>query len=226
MHNFERLLTLAQKTKSSLIAYDRHGDEHFVIVGIDDFESLHGINQTPKPLVHPPEPEFDVTDDVASDALLLEKINRDIANWRSSHEQKEHKNAMATMVEELDHDGQESEISETVPTPKFERVDENIVEEVPKEDFKEISESKESVESIPKPQPGNSPWTPFGQVLAKTYPQFKKPVDISSEVGEIKYDQITEPRIPILPATGLDDETVGSEEPLADDPVFLEEPVE
>ncbi len=87
---FERLLRLSQKTKSTLIAYDRHGEEHFVIMGIDDFESLHDGKESFKDPVHPhhphpPEPKFDVTDDVASDALLLEKLNRDIANWRSTH---------------------------------------------------------------------------------------------------------------------------------------------
>lgn len=238
-HPFERLLQLSQKTKSTLIAYDRHGEEHFVVMGIDDFESLHEGKhppKDPKDPIHPPhlpEPELGVTDDVASDALLLEKLNRDIANWRSVHEQTEHKNSMENMAGELDEHELDSETSESSETLEFSGADETetAVEEVVIENFNSNvapePEIEESVKPVVKPpQAGNSSWTPLGSVLAKVYPKFQPEATASDVSSEINYDPITEPRNPILPATNLGEEEIGPEEPLEDEPIFFEEPVE
>lgn len=189
-------------------------------MGIDDFESLHGGKHPHQDPIHPhdqPKPERELNDDLASDALLLEKLNRDIASWRSTHEHEQ----------ELD--------SETLENEENLQAEESAIEEIVKDNFKQAQETEKvqpSAEPMPKPQPGKSSWTPLGSVLAKVYPKLHPEVALnpsgvaSKPLGDVNYDPITEPRNPILPATNLGEEEIGSEEPLEDEPIFFEEPVE
>lgn len=220
--SFNRLLRLAQKTKSTLVAYDKTGDEHFVVMGIDDFESLHDKKQI-DPVVPPidpnqidpgdfdceEDPEPEVEDDVASDAAILDQLNHDIATWRTRREQEEQSNKIENITSD-EMDNTSDEVEPDVANPI------------------KIEESEADTEATPvnnltdKPRAvTRSSWTPLGQVLAKAYPNLKP-----QPSTEINYDPITDARNPILPTTSLEDEPAGVEEPLEDDPIFLEEPVE
>lgn len=88
-NNFDRLLKLAQKTKSTLVVYDREGEDHCVVLGIDEFEKMSGqTTHLPKEKSHQssaPAIQESIPDpDLESDEVVLEALNQKIAEWKAS----------------------------------------------------------------------------------------------------------------------------------------------
>jgi hypothetical protein len=76
--DFDRLLDLSERTGDTLIVYDRMEGNHKVVMSIDKYEDLVTDHD-----------DFDFEDhDVRglSEGQLIDKINRDIAVWRSNRE--------------------------------------------------------------------------------------------------------------------------------------------
>lgn len=77
--SLERFLNLAKKTGDRLIVYDSQTEQGTVLLNIDEYEELLEKNDPT------PWEDFEDVRDL-SEGELIDKINRDIAIWRSSRE--------------------------------------------------------------------------------------------------------------------------------------------
>lgn len=82
--NLDRLLNLAQKTGNGLIVYDQSEGRHFAIVDINEYERLIETE------------DYSCADcpDVGelTERELIDKINSDLALWRSKQDEDEYEN--------------------------------------------------------------------------------------------------------------------------------------
>ncbi|KKW42217.1 MAG: hypothetical protein UY92_C0009G0021 [Candidatus Magasanikbacteria bacterium GW2011_GWA2_56_11] len=76
---FDRLLSLAQKTGNPLIVHDRSEKRDMVVLSVDEYEMMLDTQEFAGE-----EPLRDVRE--LSEGEMLDKINRDIAIWRSAQE--------------------------------------------------------------------------------------------------------------------------------------------
>ena len=192
--SFDHLLDLAQKTGNNLIIYDRYGDRNLVVLDLSEYERLVDID-----IGRVEDSEFGEDIGEMNEGEMLDKINHDIAAWRSYQEQ------------------EDSESRE-----------EKLEEEMKNDQFDPFSEDYSH----------NDEWQSAGDILQERHPELA-----SSEFNS----GITFPAKPLLPL-GYEpvgfvdpyqpsserqvpyqehDEAAGSaSEPLEDEPIFFEEPLE
>lgn len=91
--NLDRLLNLAQKTGNGLIVYDKNEGRHFAIVDIDEYERLLEVEDSSC------EDCTDVTE--LTERELIDKINSDLALWKSKQEEGEYENRNEVLEEEM-----------------------------------------------------------------------------------------------------------------------------
>jgi len=97
--NFRRAINLAKKTGDKLLVFDSSRPEDvYVVMSLNDYENL----VMSKSLVH------GLTED-----QLLDKINRDIAIWKSGQEFKENLAAQSVLLDELTNNSQTENINKT-----------------------------------------------------------------------------------------------------------------
>lgn len=188
-NNFDRLLSLAKKTKSTLVVYDPEGQNNCVILGVEQYEKLVLADSAPvesqkvevenlkvieqKKSSEPVSAPI-VADDLAADEAVLEALNQRIAEWRASQ-------PVAESVVE----------TQSEPEPP-------------------------AVPTQPASVPQSSSWHRLGDVMATS---------LKPKMPEVRYEEIGELEAP-LPVTHTDETANFSEpEPLDDEPLFLEEPV-
>ncbi len=70
-YNLERILNLIQKTGDKCVYFDPNSEKNFVIMPISEYERMLGNTDA-------------ITD--LTQEQLLDKINRDIANWKAGKE--------------------------------------------------------------------------------------------------------------------------------------------
>ncbi len=197
--NFDRIFSLAKKSNSRLVVFDKTEGDHFVVLGIDDFEGLLGnpsTNNKPEPKPQLPatpaevkaepktESEHFIDSTRAEDEALLQKLNEQIAEWRR---------------DEL------AKAAAAIEAPQ-----EPVVElELPPEPVKKPVQPI-TIPVTVEPEPEEK-WHKLGDVLA------------GSSLGKVSYEPLGEQGIKPL----IQEETVeyAEPEPLNDDPVFLEEPL-
>mgnify|MGYP001589276160 FL=1 len=97
--NLDRLLNLARKTGNGLIVYDRDEGRHFAIVDINEYERLVEIDGSV-------ENSGDFGADVGelTERELIDKINGDLALWKSRQEESEYQDRGAFLEEEMEDD--------------------------------------------------------------------------------------------------------------------------
>ena len=205
--NFDRIFALAKKSQSRLVVFDKQENDHFVVLGIDDFESLLDSptqakpvlsSPEPKPLVEPKvfvsesEPEQIIDSDREQDAKLLQKLNQQIAEWR----REEQKKAEADFAPEPE-ESQEPEPVQPEPLPK------SVTQPVT------IPVKIEPEPEIQVKQTGN--WHKLGDVMA------------NSSLAKVSYEPLGEQGI--KPVMAEESNEYAEPEPLNEDPVFLEEPL-
>lgn len=193
--DFDRIISLAQKTGSRLVVYDREGGKHMVVLGVDDFEQLVAGEAKPTtvaPQISPrhiePEPVPEIDRDLAEDEALLQILNQRIADWRRAETEK-----MAPVVAE------ELVAEETVAPekPTFESKNDSELELPPM-----------PVQKVEASTSGG--WHKLGEVMAGSF-------------SKVRYEPLGESAIQIPVATSAPE--YAEAEPLNDDPVFLEEPL-
>lgn len=201
--NFDRIFKLAKKSQSRLVVFDKQENDHFVVLNIDDFESLLDGPADPKPLLlTEPTPPVDSVPEVFSseqvidsdreqDALLLQKLNQQIAEWR----REEQKKAEADFT----------------PEPELPLESELVQPEPLSRPIQPIT-IPVKIEPEPEIQPKTSGnWHKLGDVLA------------GSSLGKVSYEPLGERGI--KPTLVEESSEYAEPEPLNDDPVFLEEPL-
>lgn len=204
-NNFDRLFKLAQKTKSTLVVYDRDGENHCVVLGIEQFEKMSepstnfSEEKTPAmPVVV--EPEAKVIDpDLKSDEAVLEALNQKIASWRASQAEVE-----------ITESSSNTDSVQEVPIPE-----ESTIDHAPEEPAQSMAVPV--IESSVSQSPAkSSSWHRLGDVMAQT---------LKPKMPEVRYEEIGEPEV-ALPVKQADDtETFSEPEALDDEPLFLEEPI-
>lgn len=83
---WEQILNLIKKTNERCIVTDLSGEKAFIVMTLDEYERLISVKpmlQKEKSVQLAKEPQEELTD-----SLLLNKINRDIAIWRSVQKNK------------------------------------------------------------------------------------------------------------------------------------------
>lgn len=91
--NLDRLLKLAQKTGKGLIVYDHDEGRHFAIVDIDEYERLVE-SEDYSCEDHAPVGEL-------TERELIDKINSDLALWRSKQDEDEYENRNEVVEEDI-----------------------------------------------------------------------------------------------------------------------------
>lgn len=204
--SFDRLFNLAQKTGNNLIVYDRHGDQHFVIMDIDEYENILDIDSSDPvgPVDHLNAAE-DVSDEL-SDAQLFEKINHDIAVWRARHEQAESQSRENELAKELSEDTFDPFIEDHTHNDSWHRAGEVL---------------QKFTERMPAPSSVNSE---IDQAASLVTPSIQEPViqPLSQDTPTLIASP-TQP-VPFLPHEEL--ETEAGEGLDDEEPIFFEEPVE
>lgn len=91
--NLDRLLNLAQKTGNGLIVYDKNEGRHFAIVDINEYERLLEVDDT----------SCEDCPDVGelTERELIDKINSDLALWKSKQEEDEYSNRNEVLEDEM-----------------------------------------------------------------------------------------------------------------------------
>ncbi len=213
-NNFDRLLKLSQKTKSTLVVYDRDGGEHCVILSIDEFEKMSGQAPTDTektaeekgfqvPVSVLQQPVID--QDLESDEAVLEALNQKIASWRA-----------AQPVPEPDESCLNTDSVQETPIPE-----ESTVDHAPEEPTQSIAVPVVSASTAQTLTPAttsnkSSSWHRLGDVMAET---------LKPKMPEVRYEEIGEPEV-ALPVKQADElEGFSEPETLDDEPLFLEEPI-
>ncbi len=199
-NNFDRLFKLAQKTKSTLVVYDREGNDHCVVLGIEQFEKMSEQTSISPLETIAPAPKTPVIDlDLKTDEEILEALNEKISNWRASQP-----------VSESEEPVLNTDSVQEVPVPEISTVDHE-----PEEPTQSIAVPVASPLVAQSPTKSSS-WHRLGDVMAQT---------LKPKMPEVRYEEIGEPEV-ALPVTRTDEPEVFSEpESLDDEPLFLEEPV-
>ena len=197
--SFDRLLNLAQKTGGNLIIYDRYSDCNLVVLGVDEYERLVDVDMDKD------RGEYCGGEDTRemSEGEMLDKINRDIAAWRSYQEKEDYENREEMLEEELASD----------PFDPF------------SEDYSHNDEWHSAGEILHEKHPGFSS-SEFASGL--TFPArslfSEKEDDDHQPVGFTDFHK------PLagghVPYQEHDDGVESDAEPLEDEPIFFEEPVE
>lgn len=211
--NFDRLFQLAKKSKSPLVVLDKHTENQFVVLGIDDYEALldqESVAQSSQvaAVVSTPEPrvvaapvvsvEQKSDPDKEQDALLLQKINQQIADWRAE----EQKKLLATEVQ-----AEPVAMSESEPTPEI--VPEPLLEVI-KSPLPVVNQPVTIPVKIVPESTRNSSWHKLGDVMAGNF-------------TKVSYESLGEQGL--KPTVTEEVSEYAEPEPLNDDPVFLEEPL-
>ncbi len=95
----KRLFNLIRETGDRLVIADSESDEVFAVMSLDEYENLAQLRQidwTPEEL---PNHNFQKISDL-SEQEMLEKINRDIADWRGLQKKDEEELEADDMVED------------------------------------------------------------------------------------------------------------------------------
>jgi hypothetical protein len=112
----KRIFNIIREMGDRLIVADNESDEIFVIMNLDEYENLAGVenddfatpdfNFEPRDSFESFEPVGDfLADDILSDEDALGKINNDIAEWRVAEQKKEEEQ----MAEDLAETAKENE---------------------------------------------------------------------------------------------------------------------
>lgn len=111
--HLNRLLNLVRETGDRLVIADSSSDEVFAIMSLDEYENLAQLKKmdlSPEAIM--PRTSREVGD--MSDQEMLEKINRDIADWRGA----QRKNENDLVDEELDETEEQEPEIETLSDEK------------------------------------------------------------------------------------------------------------
>jgi len=119
----KRIFNIIRETGDRLIVADNESDEIFVIMNLDEYENLAGVENddftTPDFNFEPRDsfasfeaPDDCLADDILSDEDALGKINNDMAEWRVAEQKKEEEQ----MAEDLAETAKESEPAVLEPT--------------------------------------------------------------------------------------------------------------
>lgn len=203
-NNFDRLFALAQKTNSTLVVYDRDGENHCVVLGIEQFEKLSGdTNKIPEekvlkaPVVA--QPEIAVDPDLKSDEAVIEALNQKIAEWRAAQL------ASQPVESSLNTDfAQEANLPE-----------ESTVLPVPEEPTPQLAVTPSDI-PVSQSSAKSSSWHRLGDVMAHT---------LKPKMPEVRYEEIGEPEVALPVKQADDSENFSEPEALDDEPLFLEEPI-
>ena len=96
-YNLEKILNLIQKTGDKCIYFDPRSEENFVIMSVEEYERMLGNTGEIKDLTQ---------------EQLLDKINRDIANWKAENENEMSDWIGKETIENIDFNQEESEENE------------------------------------------------------------------------------------------------------------------
>lgn len=193
--SFERLLNLSKRTGDTLIVFDKESGNHQVVMDIEKYESLSISSNPPVGSL--------------SEEELIDRLNKDISLWKESQS------------DGMDEDLQFMPEEPSLETPELET---------------EINFDEDSAD-----------WHSAADVLDNIHPEFESAgaVDLPdmaiSQESEIKLDLEPEAPQPIeydpvmqvpapIPMLEQDEEEKGTEdlfqeEPLEDEPIFFEEPI-
>lgn len=200
---FDRLLELAQRSGDRLIIYDRFGHNHKVIVDLDDYEHMLLVDE-----------REEAYEDVRqlSEGELIDKINRDIAMWRSSFYDRN----FDTDDEYDDVWGMDKSMPDTWHSAE------------------EVLQARHGSSGQPVSEWESTPALNNTDFSSETFPEEAPPSipRVREETEPIAYDPLGEAAFgtPVPPASATTT-TSGyefEEEPLDDEeePVFFEEPIE
>ena len=207
-NDFDRLFKLAQTTKSTLVVYDRVGENHCVVLGIDQFEKMSSKTSTvveeKNEETVPIAPKAPVVDlDLKSDEAVLEALNQKIEAWRNTQ----------VMVEPPKNE-LNTESVQDVPVPENSTFD-HAPEEPTQSIALPVIDSSNKPTTIPHTSSKSSSWHRLGDVIAET---------LKPKMPEVRYEELGEPEV-ALPVTQVDGlESFSEPEALDDEPLFLEEP--
>lgn len=213
--NFDRVFSLAKKSNSRLVVFDKQEGEHFVVLGIDDFESLLTDQKSVKTEAVPvlssvppsvsvpaitPVTEQTIDSDLDQDARLLQKLNEQIADWRRSE------------LEKISIQTEPEEESEIEIKPKSEPNLESLPRPVTQPVTIPVKiEPEPELIAPPVSQKSSGSWHRLGDVIAE------------SSLAKVSYEPLGEQGIKPIISPEINE--YAEPEPLNEDPVFLEEPL-
>jgi hypothetical protein len=199
--SFEKLLNLSKRTGDTLIVFDKESGEHQVVMNIEKYEELHTSSN---PAVG-----------TLSEEQLIDRLNKDISLWK---------------------DSQTAEMDEDLSFMTEKAKAEVAAVEAPEVEFESVVELQEDSED----------WHSAADILDSIHPEFESEIipemealsleedeiklDLEAEAPQaLKYDPVMqEPAaIPMVEQNeDLKESTdLFQEEPLEDEPIFFEEPI-
>ncbi len=219
MSRLERLLKLAQKTGDTLIVHDEK-ERDMVIMDVTMYEVLHDMYGMRGDMMSHGCEDCDCGghDDVAtmSEREMLDKINHDIAEWRSYREEDEQWDRASVLEDDL------------ISHPPFDPFEEDLVHEPAWHRAGDILHDRKDTYDIPVDTTDNDNMPDMKiEDIRVNFVESKEP-----EVVEPEYDELGEAGLGKAPKTDIpfvshDDLQEIEETPVSDDdePVFFEEPV-
>lgn len=222
MSRLERLLKLAQKTGDTLIVHDEQNRD-MVIMGVSMYEVLHDMQGMRSDMGYQGCVDCDCSRDESladmTEREMLNKINEDIALWRSYQDEDEHWDRASYLEEDLvDHPPYDPFEEDLVHAPAWHKAGDILQDRKP--DFEiPVDIDSESVDDI---QIKETPINFLDNSID----------DIAEEHSEPEYDDLGEASIGLgqktnIPFVSRDDIADMEETSIEDDdePVFFEEPV-
>lgn len=221
---FDRLLALARKTGHPLIIHDRASEQDLVVMDVNDYEMLfdcgeydeldefsesidsEGAGEEWQEQFFEEQVEKFSNDGVAglSEAQMLDKINRDIALWKAAQEPEENTTRATAMAEEA---------SLSSASSQKDLQDQQDLQ----------GKSQTSLSSSL-----NSPFSHAGEILKQMRSKFPEVQTDTEAVPDIaiRYEtyEPAQASSPVPYAVSAPPQTVSQSEPLADEPIFFEEP--
>ncbi|GEM_PF-3516523 len=197
-----RILNLSKKTGDTVIVHDPSADHDMVVMSFDDYETLVTKEESVSPSTLYDEALFEEM----SERELIDKINRDIAVWRSYQDLNEQEKHAALLEDQM--------VEDPLPDPFEEdfthRSDWHRVSDLMSE--KRFSRMKEKVETVDTADP------------IRTYVPVEDEVIHTSSAPA--FGDVPTETSAIAPTDDVHSPVFQDEEPLDsdDDPVFFEEP--
>lgn len=87
MSDFDRLLNLAQKSNGKIFIYDKSEGRHMLLLDLDEYENFLNFQEKIKNNIDSVIEDLDIKKDNSEEKELLEKINNDIAIWKSGQDE-------------------------------------------------------------------------------------------------------------------------------------------
>lgn len=224
MSSVDRLIELARKTGDRLIIHDPYGDRDFVILDIEQYKNLVRGKDSIRQLSH---------------KEMVQKVNRDIAIWRSDKEASEHEELWQLLAQDAQAQGSIPENNwhslgkvvkkQLATAPKIVAIEQEEAEANPQDDVIYEIPVEEVISPLPSTIPVQSvEWDVPATPVAKQDPLSSARERMNEGLAAyVKPEQrANEQEIPKNDVDLASFEVANEESlPEQDGPVFFEEPV-